>query len=108
MNCSQKASFIIEGAKLQHCSNNHFSIKLDSQKFQIIKGTVYNQNKETCEGAVIQIVQIGCRDRTKCLLGYVFSDENGEYLFALEANPCMIYELAIYAPLINTKWRNFS
>ena len=108
MNGSKKASFIIEGARLQYSRNNHFNIKLESQKFQIIKGTVYNQEKERCEAAVVEVVQISCKDKAKCLLGYVFTDKEGEYLFALEAKPCMIYELAIYAPLNNTKWRTFS
>ncbi|SEW23270.1 hypothetical protein [[Clostridium] fimetarium] len=108
MNGSKTSSFIIEGARLQHSKNNHFNIKLDNLKFQIIKGTIYNQKKERCEGAVVQVVQISCRDKSKCLLGYVFTDENGEYIFALEAKSCMIYELAIYAPLIDAKWRNFS
>jgi len=108
MNCSKKSSFIIEGAKLQYCRDNHFNIRLDSQKFQIIKGNVYNQKSEPCEGAVVQIFQINSSDKLKDLLGYVFTDECGEYLFALEANPCMIYELTIYAPLISMKGRNFS
>lgn len=100
MNYFKKASFIVEGAKLHYNRNNHINIKLDSQKFQIIKGTVYNQKKKPCEGAVVQIIQMSCRDKSKYLLGYVFTDENGRYLFALEAKPCMIYELAIYSPLI--------
>jgi len=108
MNCSKKSSFIIEGARLERCKDNHFNIKLDSQKLQIIKGTIYNQKKEPCEGTVVQIVQISWSDKSKYLLGYVFTDENGEYLFALEAKPSMLYELSIYAPLINMKERNFS
>jgi hypothetical protein len=99
MNCSPKASFVIEGAKLRFCKDNHFNIKLKSQCFQIIKGTVYNQKQEPCEGAVVQVIQINCKDKTRCLLGYVLTGENGGYLFALNAKPHLKYELTIYAPL---------
>ena len=101
MNCLslKKASFIINGAKLQSCTNNHFNFKLEKQNFQIIKGTVYNQKQEPCIGATVQVIQISCKDNARCLLGYVQTDEKGEYLFSLEAKPCMKYELTIYAPL---------
>lgn len=100
MNGSKKASFVIKGSKLNFCKENHFPIQLDRQKFQIVKGTVYNQNQEPCEGAVVQVIQINCKDKTKNLLGYVLTGENGEYLFAIEAKPCMKYELTIFAPLV--------
>ncbi|OYO76233.1 hypothetical protein C8E03_10255 [Lachnotalea glycerini] len=98
MNCLKSASFTIEGAKLK-CRNNHFNIQLDRQKFQIIKGTVFNQKQHPCKGAAIQVFQINCKNNDRSLLGYVLTDEAGEYLFAIEAKPFMKYEIIIYAPL---------
>lgn len=100
MNCSKKESFIIKGTELQRCKKNNFNIKLSPKKSQIIKGTVYNQRQEPCEGAVVLVLQISCKNKTKKLLGYVLTGEEGEYLFAIEAKPDMKYELTIYAPLI--------
>ncbi len=100
MNCFKKASFMISGAKLHSCRENHFNIQLERQNFQIINGTVYNQNQEPCPGAAVQVIQINCKDHTRNLLGYVLTDENGHYLFPIEAKPYMKYELAVYAPLL--------
>ena len=99
MSGSKKASFVIKGNKLKSNKDNHFNIQLYRQKSQIIKGTVYNYKNEPCEGAVVQVIQINQNDRARNQLGYALTDENGEYLFAIEAKTCMKYELTIYAPL---------
>lgn len=99
MNCSKKASFIINGNNLLYCNENHINITLKRQNFQIINGTVYNQKQEPCIGAAVQVVQISCYDHTRKLLGYTLTDESGHYLFSIDAKPCMKYELTIYAPL---------
>lgn len=99
MNCSKKASFMVNGARLHSCRENHFDIQLQKRNFQIINGTVYNQKQEPCQGAAVQVVQINCEEETKTILGYVLTDENGHYLFPIEAKPWMKYELTIYAPL---------
>lgn len=101
MNCFKKSSFVINGARLQTCRENHFNFRLKSQKFQIIRGTVYNQNQEPCPGAAVQVVKINCRDHSRTLLGYALTDENGRYLFSVEAKPYMKYELAVFAPLLS-------
>lgn len=100
MNCYKKASFVIKGAKLCRCRENHFPIRLDPKEFQIIKGIVYNAKNEPCDGAVVQVIQISCKDEVRNLLGYALTDEYGQYLFAIEAEPYMKYELMVYAPLV--------
>ncbi|MFA9376168.1 MAG: hypothetical protein ACERKZ_05365 [Lachnotalea sp.] len=100
MICSKNASFIVRGANLEYCRENHINIKLAPNKFQIIKGIVYNQRLEPCEGAVVQVIQINGKTKSKIILGYVTTNEEGEYLFSIEANPSMKYELTIFAPLI--------
>ncbi len=100
MNCSKRESFIVKGTDLACCKKNNLTIKLGPKKSQIIKGTVYNQRQEPCEGAVVLVLQINCKNKVRKLLGYVITGEEGEYLFAIEAKPYMKYELTIYAPLI--------
>ncbi|MFT4005821.1 MAG: hypothetical protein QM683_09360 [Lacrimispora sp.] len=99
MNCFKKSSFVISGARLQSSKDNHFNIRLKGRCFQIIRGTVYNQNQEPCAGAAVQVIEINGEDHSRIPLGYAFTDENGYYLFSIEAKPSMKYELAVYAPL---------
>jgi hypothetical protein len=100
MNGSKKTFLLVEGAKLKLFKDNHLCIQVNRQRFQIVKGIIYNQNQKPCVGAVVQVVQINCNDKSRSLLGYVLADEYGEYLFAIEAKSCMKYELSIYAPLM--------
>ncbi|MEY8355922.1 hypothetical protein AALB39_21555 [Lachnospiraceae bacterium 54-53] len=103
MNCLKKSFFLINGAKLQSCRENHFNFYLKRRSYQIIRGTVYNKNREPCAGAAVQVTQINCGDQSRSMLGYTLTDENGNYLFSLEAKPHMKYELAVFAPLLRSE-----
>lgn len=74
-------------------------MQLQCSEFQIIKGTVYKSNKEPCKGAVVQVIQRNCENGLIGVIGYVFTGEDGEYLFSLRAKPYMLYELNVYEPL---------
>lgn len=94
-----RTSFLIEESELRYNRNNHINIRLGTRRFQVIKGTVYNQENSPCSKVVVRIVQINSHNQAHELLGYVVTDEHGDYLFVLEANPCMTYELTVFASL---------
>ena len=93
------ASIILFGSKLRPNSQYNFNLMLRTQRFQIIRGTVYDQNHQPSIGAVIQITQIRVDNNKRKILGYCYTDENGEYVFATQALFHMKYEMAVYAPL---------
>ena len=98
MSCQRNNSITLENSKLKEAMYYHLNIMLKGKRLQIIKGTVYNQKQKPSRGAVIQVTQISNLNR-RSILGYCYTDENGKYLFAIEAQPYMKYEIAVYAPL---------
>lgn len=99
MPCRRNTSFFIRGDKLRCQRENRVQMKLECKEFQIIKGTVYQSNNEPCKGAVVQVIQRNCRNNLVEVIGYVFTGEDGEYLFSIKAKPYMLYELIVYEPL---------
>lgn len=99
MPCRKNTSLFIRGAKLRCHRENRVQIQLDCNEFQIIKGTVYKSNNSPCKGAVVQVIQRNCINNLVEVIGYVFTGEDGEYLFSLRAKPYMLYELNVYEPL---------
>lgn len=100
MNCNKNASFTIEGSSLLPCSKKHFNFHLSRMNFQIIKGTVYRVDHTPCCGAVVQITQVDMATHAATPLGYAITDKAGRYVFSLQAQPDMKYELSVFAPLI--------
>jgi uncharacterized protein YegP (UPF0339 family) len=94
-------SFLISGSKLLPWRENHYNFKLCRKNHQIIKGTIYNQDQTPCAGATVLVTQIDNEKQERMLLGFVVTDKAGHYLFSLEANPKMKYELTVYAPIIH-------
>lgn len=95
-----RSAFEINARNLHCYRNNHYHFRLHREKYQIIQGTVYNQNQQPCVGAAIQVVAIDCRNGYTRLLGYVVTNELGEYVFSVSAKPYLKYELTVFAPLI--------
>ena len=108
MDFNKKASFTIRGSRLLPCRENHFNFHLGQMNYQIIKGTVYCLNQRPCGRAVVQITQVDMVNHTATLLGYTITDEAGRYVFSLEAQPDMKYELSVFAPLITNKKEDIS
>jgi len=90
---------MIKGSELSPNIYYDLHIILNNKKHQIIRGTVYNQKKKPSAGAIIQVTQISNRNDSRSILGYSYTDEDGKYVFAIEALPYMKYEIAVYAPL---------
>lgn len=95
----KKTSILIKTNNLNCGAKCNLNIILNSNKTVIIKGIVYNAKKEVSVGAAIEVIQINCRSNEKKILGYSYTDNKGEYLFAIEVLPYMVYEFAIYSPL---------
>jgi len=97
----KKTSILIKTNNL-NCGekyNLNIILNLNSNKTVIIKGIVYNAKKQPSIGAVIEVIQINCKSNDKEILGYSYTNNKGEYLFAIEVLPYMVYEFAIYSPL---------
>lgn len=99
INSKSNTSIIIEGSMLSSNAQYNLNIVLNSNQYQIIKGTIYNQNQKPMAGAVIQVTQIDVKNKIKDTLGYSYTDGKGKYLFAIKALPYMKYEMTVYSPL---------
>jgi hypothetical protein len=103
MDYNKKTSFTIRGSRLLPCRENHFNFHLGRINFQIIKGTVYCLNQTPSAGTAVQITQVDMVNHTSTILGYAITDEAGHYVFSLEAQPDMKYEISVFAPLVTYK-----
>lgn len=65
----------------------------------LLTGTVYNSSCESIEGAVIQIIEIDA-EHTQKHLGYVITNQYGEFAITVVKNKNVRYQLDVYEPLI--------
>ena len=65
----------------------------------IIKGIVYKPDGGLSCGAAIEVRQMNPTNCKRTILGYTYTNNKGEYVFALQANSCMLYEITVYAAL---------
>lgn len=70
-----------------------------SSNISIIEGTITNELNIVLPNCVIKIDEINPDTNAINIIGYVITDINGYYSFALEANENYIYELSIFPPL---------
>lgn len=101
MDVSRNNSFIISSSKLLPWRENHYNFQLSRKHHHIIKGTIYTQNQTPCAGATVLVTQIDDEKQERISLGFAVTDEAGCYLFSLETNPKMKYELTVFAPIIS-------
>lgn len=99
MNWSYNESFMLRGYCLKENINSHLNIILSNRSTSIVRGIVYSSDGEISCGAAIEIKQINPINCQSHIVGYTYTNNCGEYVFALEANPCMFYEITVYAPL---------
>jgi hypothetical protein len=99
MALGKKTSILINSNNFNCRTKYNLNIILKSKKRVIVKGTVYNKKKIPSIGAVIEVIEVDCRNNTRKILGYSYTDDKGEYLFCIEAFSYMLYEIVIYSPL---------
>lgn len=92
-------SIILFGNKLDCRCNYILNITAFKRSVCIIKGTIYDSNKLPSKGAAIEVREINKSINYCKIIGYYFTDINGEYIFALEVKKSMNYEFLIYSPL---------
>ena len=93
---------ILVRGKFLELGKNTMNLILSVEKCTLIKGTVYAVNNEPSVGASIKVVEINQFNKQRKILGYTYTDENGEYQFMVTPISYMIYEFTAYSPL--KKW----
>ncbi len=89
-----KSSDLVEGKP--------YTVKVvipQKQEFKI-KGTVYDKDLHPISNAAIEIIEINKISGDSKIIGNIFSDENGEYSFAVEPRFELKYKITAYSPLI--------
>jgi uncharacterized protein YjaG (DUF416 family) len=79
-------------------------ITLEASCEVLLSGTVFNTRCEALEGAVVRITTVNPLKKTR-LLGYVITNQFGEFAVAVEKNPQIDYQLDIYEPLLTGEER---
>lgn len=64
----------------------------------LLTGTVFGEQCEPLQGTVIQIIRISGRNRIS--IGYVITNQDGEFAIAVAKNNRVKYQLDVYGPLI--------
>lgn len=90
---------LIRGESLKPGKKNTLNLILNVEKSTLIKGTVYSENHVPSVGASIRVVEIDPLNKQRKILGYTYTDDNGEYQFKIIPISYMIYEFTVYSPL---------
>lgn len=66
----------------------------------LLTGTVFNNRCEAVEGAVVRIIAV--TSLIKKDLGYVMTNQFGEFAIVVEKNPQINYQFDIYEPVLTS------
>ena len=66
----------------------------------LLTGTVFNNRCEALEGAVVRIIAVD--SLVKKDLGYVMTNQFGEFAIVVEKNPQINYRFDIYEPVLTS------
>lgn len=92
-------SIILYGSKLKCSDIKKINIILRKKYRTIIKGLVYDENNEPSIGAAVEVKQLNCFTGKFNILGYCFTNYKGEYVFCVQPEFGIHYEISIYSPL---------
>ncbi|SEW23285.1 hypothetical protein [[Clostridium] fimetarium] len=67
----------------------------------LLSATVYSAQSKPLEGAVVQVIKICGRNRIN--IGYVITNQDGEFAISVKKSNLIKYELDIYGPLIEAE-----
>lgn len=76
-----------------------FNIVLNKSKPTLIQGVVSNPNGNIVKNACIEVFEICNKSHKKTILGYVFTNEFGEYGFTLNIKQNVDYIFNVYSSL---------
>jgi hypothetical protein len=66
----------------------------------LLTGTVYNEQNMPVKGAVVEVTAV-CFPNHRVKMGYILTNQEGEFTIAVEKNDFINYLIHIYEPLIN-------
>lgn len=75
------------------------TIIIEKSNKVLLTGTIYNSLCESIEGAVVQIFEINA-EHQRNNLGYVITNQFGEFAITVIKNINVKYQLDVYEPLI--------
>ncbi|WP_271810104.1 hypothetical protein [Clostridium beijerinckii] len=96
--CSQD-SILINTNNLDSRVNHKLNIIMTPRKRVIIKGFAYNAKMQPISGAAVEVIEVDYKENIRKVLGYTYTDNEGEYVLSIEALPEMFYEIVVYSPL---------
>jgi hypothetical protein len=91
---------IIPPGKFNNCNVAQVVISMEASCEVLLTGTVYNTRGEAMEGAVVRITAVNSLWQ-RTLLGYVTTNQFGEFAVVVEKNSNIDYQLDIYEPILN-------
>ena len=90
---------IIPPGKFNNCNVAQVVISMEASCEVLLTGTVYNTRGEAMEGAVVRITAVNSLWQ-RTLLGYVTTNQFGEFAVVVEKNSNIDYQLDIYEPIL--------
>lgn len=95
---------IIPPGKFNNCNVAHVVISMEAFCEVLLTGTVFNTHGEAIEGAVVRITAVNSLWQRK-RLGYVITNQFGEFALTVEKNSGIDYQLDIYEPILRDEER---
>ena len=90
---------VIYGDDLKKSDLHAWDMVIAEPQATIIRGTVYDKNKQPSVQAIIEVRQINPRNCKVKILGYTYTDVQGQYAFSIVVNERRCYDIKVYAPL---------
>lgn len=88
--------FTLNGCCLTKYQSGVINVCFCKQDPSIIKGNVYSPQGNRSSGAVVRLTEVNPITKQKNTIGYTVTNSEGEYLFVVEVNPYMCYEVNVY------------
>ena len=76
----------------------HTNVTVQRSNEVLLSGTIFSAQCNPLGGAVVQVIEICGRNRIN--IGYVITNQDGEFAIAVKKNNLIKYQLDIYGPLI--------
>jgi hypothetical protein len=96
---SDYAEIIITPKQLTNCTILQRNFTLGRCCEVLLSGSVYNEKSQLIQGAVIEVIAIHYPN-VRNMIGYVLTNEVGEFAIVVKKNNYINYQLNIYEPLI--------
>lgn len=90
---------IITPNEFYNCDVCHVNIELKKAYEILLTGTVYDEYGCLLEGAVVELFA-SCQNYDR-KIGYVVTNENGEFAIVVNQNNFIHYKFYIYEPLVD-------